>query len=224
MSSPVMRNLKSFIYTYSVYLLTFLGTQVALLLYCHLILSRFQSAAMNGYIISITVMFAFMAFFQLTSIYLGMSLSFCNTRRAAFLSSLILKVLLCAGLLLSTVVVQAALGLLFTSSVSGLMFPPPAYLLLYCGMIFSGVVGELMGYLCHALGRMGMVIFIIVCVVFGASVGVSFAIMGSLQETVLPAFLQGGGLLYGLSAAVLAAAALLCGVNYLFNRRFVVKS
>ena len=223
MNSLVTRNLKFYAHLYSIYLLSCLGAQAALFLYGYLISSDFHATNMNSFSVSVVSFFAFIVFFQQPSVYTGLSLSLCNTRRAVFLSSLLAKLVMCACLMLTALLAQLAAGALLFSSVADTTYAPPFYLLFYCGLLLAATVGELMGYLCHALGRFGMILFVIICMIFGMCAGVTFSLIASNHQLILPDFMQGAGLIFSVSAGVFALCVLLNGVNYLLNRRFVVK-
>lgn len=222
MGAFIGRNLK---YQLTVYAKAFAVTAVvlaALILYWNALTpTGGGEAGYSLYPFLIPILVPLAQCYQNSALYLNLALGFCATRKTAFitaqLSKLIASVAFSAlGMLMN--------GLSFLLLGSDFIFEWPMFAIVIILTFFAASLGEVLGHLTHRFGKIGAIIFGITCGAFGGAIGFFFSMM-AMDDTV---FFFSANPLYVLSVWVyLLIVSLGIGFTALtyfcFIRRYVVK-
>ncbi|MEG1550407.1 MAG: hypothetical protein RR395_08280 [Ruthenibacterium sp.] len=148
---------------------------------------------------------------NLTSIYLPLAVSMSSTRKANFMGLQVMKLI---SALLHLVAAGAALWLFHL--VFGTMIPlsANAVILFFFAVLLTHTVGENLGFVCLRYGKIGMVVYLILCGLFGAVIGffmVSRHNWLSIVSAIVNALLTNSFLLIGACLALTAALSAISG-------------
>lgn len=129
----------------------------------------------SGMIFAIISMLSFAICMNIYSCYGNIALSMGATRKGFFVSSQIIKLAVCSAMAVALVLANATLNNFYKIN----FFEDTGSFIMIFGLsVILGTMGESIGIICSRWGRIGMVIYIGVCLLFGAAVGV-FMVIGT---------------------------------------------
>lgn len=154
--------------------------------------------------------------------YGNIAMSMGATRSNFFISQQIIKLLysaiLCVMCVLSGYLFHFTLGAQLPS------FRPIDIVMMFVTMLFANTLGELLGLISMRFGKVGMWIYIAVCMVFGGFVGFGFSMgsdfMTGVLASLLALALNNGFIILGVG---LLASALITAFDYKLSRRLIVR-
>lgn len=86
--------------------------------------------------------------------------------------------------------------------------------------ILLATLGDTTGIVCTRFGRIGMIIYMVVCMVFGASIGLSVSLGGDKVLTLIGNILSNQTAVIGVT---LVAAVVVSIINYFMHKKIVVR-
>lgn len=170
----------------------------------------------SGMVFAVISMLSFAVCMNFYSCYGNIALSMGATRKGFFAASQIIKIAVCTAMAISSVLANATLNYFYQIN---FFENSKSFIILFGLSIILGTIGESIGIVCSRWGRIGMVIYIGICVLFGGAVGAFMVVGTDVFFSILAFILQSVWLSLG---AMLLFSALITLINGILYKKSVV--